>query len=150
MLAAFRFEVFKFSSLHLYEKCPLKTFCGLQNILKVSKTSRLRLQTRPTSTAKDLPQCTPKPIPRVKVTMCPVRCFPSGDDGSRHPDGYDVSRQVTMFLVPVRFPVRYSSDAERKGQNLKSFTVICLKMAQARARISPWLSNLCRIRSTSV
>jgi hypothetical protein len=32
-------EVFKFSSLHLYQKCPFKTFHGLYNISKASKTS---------------------------------------------------------------------------------------------------------------
>ena len=51
LLAAFRFEVFKFSSFHLYQKWPFKTFYGLYNILKVSKTSKLQLQTRPTFTA---------------------------------------------------------------------------------------------------
>ena len=40
-------EVIKFSSFHLYQKCPSKTFYGLYNISKVSKTSKLQLQTRP-------------------------------------------------------------------------------------------------------
>ena len=50
LLAAFRFEVFKFSSLHLYQKYPFKTLYGLYNISKVSETSKLQLQTRPTIT----------------------------------------------------------------------------------------------------
>ena len=51
LLAAFQFEVFKFSSFHLYQKCPFKTFYGLYNILKVSKTLKLQRQTRPKFTA---------------------------------------------------------------------------------------------------
>ena len=35
----------------MYQKCPFKTFYGLYNILKVSKTSKLQPQTRPTFTA---------------------------------------------------------------------------------------------------
>ena len=56
MLAAFRFEVFKFWSFHLYQKSAFKTFYGLYNILKVSKTSELQLQTRPTFTTIALPR----------------------------------------------------------------------------------------------
>ena len=55
MLAAFRLEDFKFSSFHLYQKCPFKTFYGLYNMLKVSNMSKLQLQTRPTFTAIALP-----------------------------------------------------------------------------------------------
>ena len=51
MLAAFRLEVFKFSSFHLNQRFPFKAFYGLYNMLKVSKTSKLQLQTRPTFTA---------------------------------------------------------------------------------------------------
>jgi hypothetical protein len=51
LLAAFRVEVFKFSSFHLYQKCPFKIFYGLYNILNVSKTSKLQIETRPTITA---------------------------------------------------------------------------------------------------
>ena len=35
----------------MYQKCPFKTFYGLYSILKVSETSKLPLQTRPTFTA---------------------------------------------------------------------------------------------------
>ena len=57
LLAAFRSEVFKFPSFHLYQKCLFKTFYGLYNILEVSKTSKLQLQTRPTFTAIALVRC---------------------------------------------------------------------------------------------
>ena len=42
------FQVFEF---HLCQKCPLQTFYSLYNVFKVSKTSKLQLQTRPTFTA---------------------------------------------------------------------------------------------------
>ena len=69
MFAAFRFEVLKFSSFHLYQKCPFKTFYGLDDILKVSKTSKLHVQTRPTFTAIAPLNFYPLPwIPRNRST----------------------------------------------------------------------------------
>ena len=40
---------------YLYQKCLLQTFYGLCNISKVSKTSKIQLQTRPPFTAIALP-----------------------------------------------------------------------------------------------
>ena len=41
------------------------------------------------------------------------------------------------------------SAADREGNNSKGLKHFCLKIAQAKAKIWPWLSYMCQLRSTA-
>ena len=131
MLAAFRFEVFKFSSFHFYQKCPFKNFYHLYNILKVSKTSKLQLQTRPTFTAIALqlsrdrfaPKWTPQWSARVRVSIdrygsAVIYTGPEWSEGVKLPacssgkvTGLDVPAKIRGYIVrPCVFDAHYLSN----------------------------------------
>jgi hypothetical protein len=54
MLAAFRLSDFDFWRFHCYQECPFKNLCDLYNILNVSTSRNLKIETQPTFIANVL------------------------------------------------------------------------------------------------
>ena len=105
----------------MYQKCPFKTFNGLYNILKVPKTSKVQLQTRPTFTAIALPICSSlssenwtRLVP-VSRAICVIRTLgPLGFECSQHRQTLrptvDGTRSKALRPYPIRLAPRYSSN----------------------------------------